>query len=178
MKRIISIVLALMLFAFPLAPFSQAADGLTQTEYFEDGSYMVIGLDENIEHEDEENSLSFMGKLIEVFKRIISLFFGKSYDKTAKGEKYIHYYDKNGVRLWSVYLEGEFTYNGKSATCTDACVKYYIYDDDWEMLYCKAEKSGATATSNFKVRQYKLGVPLKAIERTISLTCDKDGKIK
>ena len=33
-------------------------------------------------------------------------------------------------------------------------------NNDWEMIYCNSEKSGATAKANFKFKQYKLGVPL------------------
>ena len=110
MKRIISIILALILFMFQLAPFAQATD----TEHFDDGSYMVIGFDENIDHEEDEITLSFIGRLIEAIKKIINLILGKSDYKTAETEKYVHYYDKNGVRLWSVYLKGTFTYNGET----------------------------------------------------------------
>lgn len=175
MKRIISVILALTLFTLQLIPFAQAAD-TAQTEHFDDGSYMVIGFDENTEHEEDEITLSFIGRLIEAIKKIINLILGKSDYKTAETEKYVHYYDKNGVRLWSVYLKGTFAYNGKTVSCTDASVRYYIYDNDWEMIYCNSEKSGATATANFKFKQYKLGVPLKVIERAINLTCDANGK--
>lgn len=175
MKRIISIMLALTLFMVQLIPFAQAVD-TAQTEHFDDGSYMVIGFDEHIDHEEDEATLSFIGRLIEAIKRLINLILGKSYYKTAVTEKYVHYYDKNGVRLWSVYLKGTFTYNGETVSCTDASARYYIYDNDWEMIYCNSEKSGATATAKFKFRQYKLGVPLKEIERVISLTCDANGK--
>ncbi|MBQ6873434.1 MAG: hypothetical protein IJO24_03935 [Clostridia bacterium] len=175
MKKVISIVLVLVLFTFPLTPFAQAASN-AQIEYFEDGSYMIISSEEDIEHEDNEVSLGFIEKLIKAIRKLINLILGKSNVQTVKDIKYVHYYDKNGVRLWSVYVEGTFTYNSKSATCTNASTKYYIYDNDWEMIYCNAEKSGATATANFKIRQYKLGIPLKVIERAVTLTCDENGK--
>ena len=173
MKRIISIILALTLFMIQLVPFAQATD----TEHFDDGSYMVIGFDENIDPEENEVTLSFIGRLIEAIKKIINLILGKSDYKTTETEKYVHYYDKNGVRLWSVYLKGTFTYNGETVSCTDASTRYYIYDNDWEMICCNSEKSGATAKANFKFKQYKLGVPLKEIEKSIKLTCDSNGKI-
>lgn len=176
MKRIISIALALTLFIFSVVPFTQATD-ITQTEFFEDGSYFVIGSEADIDHENEEISSSFISKLIEAIKKIINLILRISNDKIAEGEKYIHYYDKNGVRLWSVYLKGTFTYNGETVSCTDASTRYYIYDNDWEMIYCNSEKSGSTAKANFKFKQYKLGVPLKEIEKSIKLTCDSNGKI-
>lgn len=175
MKRIISIILALTLFIIQLVPLAQATDTV-HTEHFDDGSYMVIGFDENIDHEEDEITLSFIGRLIEAIKKIINLILGKSDYKTAETEKYVHYYDKNSVRLWSVYLKGTFAYNGKTVSCTDASVRYYIYDNDWEMIYCNSEKSGAMAKANFKFKQYKLGVPLKEIEKSITLTCDTNGK--
>lgn len=175
MKRIISIFLTLTLFMVQLIPFVQAVD-TAQTEHFDDGSYMIIGFDEHTDHEEDESTLSFIGRLIEVIKKIINFILGKSDYKTTEVEKYVHYYDKNGVRLWSVYLKGTFTYNGETVSCTDASARYYIYDNDWEMIYCNSEKSGATATAKFKFKQYKLGVPLKEIEKSITLTCDANGK--
>ncbi len=175
MKRIISIILTLTLFMVQLIPFVQAVD-TAQTEHFDDGSYMIIGFDEHTDHEEDESTLSFIGRLIEVIKKIINFILGKSDYKTTEVEKYVHYYDKNGVRLWSVYLKGTFTYNGETVSCTDASARYYIYDNDWEMIYCNSEKSGATATAKFKFKQYKLGVPLKEIEKSITLTCDANGK--
>ncbi len=180
MKRFIALILSLVLFAVPFAPVVQAADELlhTQTEYFEDGSYMVIGFDKHSENEDfAESSPSFIERLIEAIKKLINMLFGKNQNKTGQDEKYVKYYDINGTCLWSVHLKGTFSYNGESARCTDADVRYYIYDDDWNMLFCEAEKSGATATASFKVRQYKLGVALKTVEKSITLTCDKNGKI-
>lgn len=177
MKRLIAFMLALVLFSVAAVPAARAASDYEQTEYLEDGSYIVVGLQEDVEH-TEEAEVSFIGRLIEVIKRLINMLLGKSNDKTARDEKYLHYYDKNGTKLWSVYLTGKFSYNGKEVSCTDADVRYYLYDGDWEMLYCNAEKNGATAKASFKVRQYKLGVPLKTIEKSITLTCDKDGRIK
>lgn len=176
MKRIISILLALTLFTVQLMPFVNAYD-TAQTEHFDDGSYTVIGFNEHIEHDENESTLSFIDRLINAIKKIINFILGKSDNKATEAEKYIHYYDKNGVRLWSVYLKGTFTYNGKSVSCTDASARYDIYDNDWKMIYCNCEKNKAAAKADFEFRQYKLGVPLKVIEKTISLTCDENGKI-
>ena len=71
MKRFLALVLSFVLFAVPLAPFVQAADENTQTEYFEDGSYMVIGSDEFVDREDAEDSLNFIGRIIEAIKKLI-----------------------------------------------------------------------------------------------------------
>lgn len=176
MKRFLALVLSFVIFAVPLAPFVQAAYENTQTEYFEDGSYMVMGSDEFVDREDAEDSLNFIGRIIEAIKKLINMLFGKSENKTKQDIKYVKYYDKNGTVLWEVYLEGTFSYNGEAARCTDASVSYYIYDGDWKMLSCESTKSGSVATASFKVRQYKLGVALKTIEKSIVLTCDKNGK--
>ena len=176
MKRINSIVLALTFFMLLFIPLAQAAY-TSHTEHFDDGSYMVAGFDGNTEHEEADTTLSFIGKLIEAIKNIINFILGKSDYKTTETEKYVHYYDKNGVRLWSVYLKGTFTYNGKTVSCTDASARYYIYDNDWKMIYCNSEKNEATAKAKFKFKQYKLGVPLKEIESSITLACDVNGKI-
>ena len=176
MKRFLALVLSFVIFAVPLAPFVQAAYENTQTEYFEDGSYMVIGSVVIVDEDNAESGLGFIGRIIEAIKKLINMLFGRSEKKTKQDIKYVKYYDKNGTLLWEVYLEGAFSYNGEAARCTDSDVSYYIYDGDCKMLSCESTKSGSVATASFKVRQYKLGVALKTIEKSIVLTCDKNGK--
>lgn len=176
MKRLAALLLSAVLVAVPFIPFALAEGSHTvTTEYFEDGEYMVIGSSEDTEHEETATEQSFIGRLIQAIKRLINMLLGKSDYKTAECTRYVYYYDRNGNMLWSVYLDAAFSYDGKASSCTDAGVRYYIYDSDWTMLSAQADKSGATATAFFRVRQYKLGVVLKTVEKSISVTCDKNG---
>lgn len=171
MKRIISIFLvAITLFVLAVPAFAIVPDD-THTEYFNDGSYIVIS------ESDEKNEASddnIFAKIILLMKRLISILTG---EKELSKTKYLRYYDKNGELLWTVYLTGTFTYNGKSSKCTKATTSADIYDSDWKLISSKTSKTGSTATVDFAMRQYKLGVALKLIEKSITITCDNNGKI-
>ena len=65
----------------------------------------------------------------------------------------------------------------QQATCVSAFVHQEVYDEDWGVVKARAEKSGNTATGYFTVQQVKLGVTLKTIERTLTLTCDPNGNV-
>jgi len=173
MKGLISFFLSIVFIALPLLPVSVVLSDSADTQYFEDGSYLIEGIGD-IDAEVEESVEGFFAKIISFIKRLISLIFKSGVQRATK-TKYVRYYDKKGVLLWEVYLTGEFSFDGKSASCTRADISCVIYDGDWSVVFATAEKSGARATGSFKIRQQKLGVLLKSVERTIVLECDKKG---
>lgn len=181
MKKIISLLLCILMIFPATLPLCHAS---AIKETLDDGSYIV----EDFEYEDvnldgAETSESFITKIINLIKRIIELIFGKKAEetpeiKTTSATKYSEYYDKNGTLLWAVYLTGYFSYNGDTSTCTDSSVSYIIHDSDWKLLSVENTETTNTAKASFTVKQYKLGVPLKTIQRELTITCDKDGKLK
>lgn len=180
MKKIISLLLCAVLLLVPLAPCAVAADeagSVLKTdegiERFEDGSFLVIGI---LEETEQTFSPSFLLKLLNLMKKLIALLFPNRPMTTSKS-KIAVYYDANGKELWCVSLNAEFSYNGKTVSCTDADISYTIKDSDWKLVSSSCSKSQATATGCFAFRQYKLGVPLKLIEKTLTLTCDVNGKV-
>lgn len=194
MKKIIAVLLSVLIFAFSLVPCVGAYQ--SEREYFEDGSYIIVsdeflgndfaddnhGSDDSVgddgeaEPESGESSVSrFLKTIIELFRKIIA--FLKT-QKTVTETKYVSYYSSDGELLWIASLTAEFTYNGKSSLCESVKTGCNIYDSDWTLVSKECSKDGNTATAHFKVRQHKLGVPLKVIEKTVTVTCDKDGNIK
>lgn len=183
MKKVVSLILCFLLCMFSLAPITFAAN--EEKDFFEDGSYLTVGFgvdeaDDDYEEETESESISFIARIIQIFRKIIAFLLGKDIveAQTVSKTKYAKYYDKNGNLLWAVYLSAEFSYNGEKANCTKVSVSHSIKDSDWKLLISDSEKFGNTATGSFTVQQYKLGVKLKTVERTLSLTCDKNGNVK
>ncbi len=179
MKKIISLILCAVFLLVPLAPCVSAAaeeDAGVRPgagiEYFEDGSFLVF----DILEEEAATSASFLQKLLNLFKRIFAFLFPEP-EQTVSKTKYAEYHSANGKCLWSISLDADFSYNGKTSACTNARISYNIYDSDWKKVSSSCSKSGATATGEFAFRQYKLGVPLKLIEKTLTLTCDANGKV-
>lgn len=177
MKRLLSIILCAVLLAVPLAPFAAAetaAESETETQYFEDGSYLTVGLCQEPPGEESETTPGFIARLLNLIKKLVALLTGQ---KSVSRTRYAAYCDAKGTLLWEICLTADFSYNGKSAKCTKANVSCEIFDSDWKLLSSSCSKNGAAAVGDFSLRQYKLGVPLKEIKKTLTLICSADGKV-
>lgn len=153
-KRL-SLFLLVMLFcvSVPFGAFAQTTEkSQTEVQYFEDGSYLVI--------ETQEEG--------------ISLFASGTKSKSKIG----YYYDGDDNELrWSVTLSATFSYTGSSATCTSASTSYKIYDSAWKVKEATASRSGRTATGDFLVKKYWLGIITKTVPLTLTISCDNNGNI-
>lgn len=152
MKKIVSFILSLSLLFDCFVIFSSAKNtSYIDKEYFDDGSYGIISF---------ESSFSFL----------------ETKGTTSKTKKY-SYYDNNGYLCWYVTLTGVFTYNGTTANCSEASIAYHIYKNSWSLTSSNRSRSGATATGSFTFKNYVLGVPVKTINKTLTLTCSPNGTI-
>lgn len=152
MKKISTFLLA-MLFCL-MVPFGAMAQDTKTTDsevqYFEDGSYTIT-----------------------TYEEMITPF---SSGSAAKGKSVTRYTSDN-EKVWSVTLWATFTYTGSSATCTKASTTYVIYDSAWKITKNTASKSGRTATADFVMKKYWLGIITYTVPGTITLTCDNNGNI-
>lgn len=138
-----------MTIIFPITIYANDCNTTETTiEYFEDGSYLIT--------QSEISVTPFAAST-------------KSHTKSA------NYYDANGDLAWKVSLTGTFTYTGSSATCTKATKSYKIYDDRWKVTSSGASKSGNKATGNFTVKRYLGSIPIKTVNKTLTITCSKTG---
>ncbi|MBR4744699.1 MAG: hypothetical protein IK082_11020 [Oscillospiraceae bacterium] len=157
MKKTISVLIAVLL-CLAIYPAVYAADAQTApmpetvvaVEYFADGSYGVTTL-------AQAGGAGTKGKVTHT----------KSYT----------YYDADDTALWTLYLTAAFTYDGTTATCTAASVMHLIYDNAWQVTSETAHKSGNTATGDFTVKRYFLGIPTKTINVTLTMTCSPSGVV-
>ena len=187
MKKLVCLLLAALML-FSVVSVASAAS-VESNEYFEDGSFISTGYGspedywESLEGEEESGgSVSLIKRIIAFIREFFAKLFGKAEPEnkiqTVSKTKYAAYYDSKGNLLWVVYLSADFSFDGEKAECTDVRTYYSIKDSDWTVLSAEGSKSGGTATGSFTVKQYKLGVPLKQIEKELRLTCDKDGNVK
>lgn len=94
------------------------------------------------------------------------------------GTKTATYKDINGKALWSITVNGKFTYNGKSATCTSSTYSKANYSTSWKLSNAKASKTGATASASITAKQYhQNGSLLRTINKTVKLTCSPNGSL-
>ena len=188
-KKITTILLSTLLIFTALYPAVSVAYAKTDKEYFDDGSYVTItyykppaettddeSVWEDIDSVEEGASTpSALTRLIHWLKDIFEKLFAKQ--STVTKTKYCNYFDSDGKLLWSVSLKATFTYNHRKAVCVSSEITYEIRDADWKMLSYISSENGNSATGSFAIRQHKLGVPLKLIEKTLTLICDKEGNV-
>lgn len=154
MKKLISVFLALlMLLSFPMISYADDSKVVEYTngniEYYEDGSYSVTTI--------EINTISTLAA------------------STVKQTKTISHYNSKNEKQWDITVTGTFTYTGSSATCTNSTVSYKIYDTHWKVTSSQASKSGRTATGDFTLKRYFLGIPTETVNKTLTLTCSNTG---
>lgn len=149
MKKGLSAFLAVILLMALLGSFSSALTEVgVMIEYYDDGSYGVISI-----QKDHAKS------------------------NTVTETKTYKYYDSSNNLNWKASITASFTYNGVTASCTSVSKSHTIYDNSWKCTASNCSKSGATATGNFTFKHYVLLIPNKTINKTLTLTCDKNGNI-
>ncbi len=172
MKKILSVLLCVVFIILMAFPVFSAVSQTESKEYLEDGSYFDIVISDSIKEESEGG---IFAKIIAFFRQLINFIKGQ---KTVSKTKYINYYSSDGSLLWTAMLTGEFVYTKYSAVCTLARFDMDIYDSDWKKQDSGCKNEGDTAFAQFSVKQYKLLVPLKTIEKTMTLVCDTSGNVQ
>ena len=156
MKKLISAILILVLAVFPLS-ISVSANGqdaevqLSENQEmirYSDGSYAIITLSEE-----------FINRA------------------TKNGSKSYNFYGANGVLGWTVTLNGTFSYDGSSASCTSSSVSHAIYDSVWKVTSQAASRSGAAAIGDFTVKRYTLLIPVQTETVKLTITCSPSGTL-
>ena len=150
MKRVVCLcLLVAMLFSvLPVNGFSVTEE--KKVTYFDDGSYLV---------------------------ETISIVHGRASD-TVSGNKASVHYDSDGSTNWKVVVNGTFTYANGVPICRSSTCSVTIYDSAWYTVSKSASKSGASAIANVAMGQKVLGVTVKEVSKTVTLTCDGNGNLR
>lgn len=152
-KKFKIIFLMLILLCIPISNVT-ALENIQQYTYieerFEDGSYIEITVDYGTNNTRATTT--------------------KSKTATYKGA--------SGTSLWSVTVKGTFTYNGTTSSCKSSSVSTKNYSTSWKLSNATSSKSGATASASVTAKQYHQdGTVLRTINKTVKLTCDKNGNL-
>ena len=172
MKKIFALFLCVLISGLCIIPAFASASREEEIEYLDDGSYYISIVSDNKENEYESG---IFARLLEFFRKLIDFFRGQ---KSVSKTKYLNYYSSDGRLLWTAALEADFIYSKNNATCTDADFYMNIYDSDWKLHSSESSFETDTAHAHFSVKQYKLLVPLKTIEKYMTLTCDNKGGVR
>lgn len=152
MKRFIFLMVTVCLFVAVLPMNGQAvvlSENNEDVLYLDDGSYITIEIND-------------------VNSRAIS-------SKTAS--KTYTYCNSSGVVQWKAVLNGTFSYDGTTATCTASICTVSISNDNWYVISKTTSKNGGTANAELTMGLRHLGITTKRESITMRLTCDKNGNL-
>ena len=125
----------------------QPIDSTDIIEVFDDGSYIESFTEENI---------------------IITLSRSSS---TKSARRTYTYKSSTGKTLWTITVTGTFSYSGSSSSCTKSSISTF------KLSSKSATKHNSTATATASFKQYNDSVYLRTITRSVSISCDKNGKL-
>lgn len=156
MKKILCLFLSISLF-WGFTSTTYAADYTVQefVDYLEDGSYFTTTIVTN-----RTSKLRALNS------------------NTCSGSKTTTYKSSSGKKLWSVTVNGSFTYTtGASAKCTKSTVSTSTYSSSWKVSNSSASKSGNKANATATGTQYLSSIPIGSIKKTVTLTCSVKGTL-
>ena len=87
------------------------------------------------------------------------------------------YKNASGDALWYVRVTANFTFNGSSSSCTSAKCSSESYSSSWRILKRESSRSGNTAYAAARAGTYMAGALIGTHDKTVSLTCDKNGNL-
>lgn len=160
MKKIFSwcslfLMFTLVISVTPLTAYAQT-DGIKQKEieYLDDGSYF-------------ENT-------IYIEKPETTLY---STEKIRKGHRIVTHYSAKDVKLWSITVNGTYSYNGTTAKCVSCSSSKEVFKKTWKVNITSTTKSGNCASTTAQGKHYTNGKVDKTITKTVSLRCKANGTL-
>ncbi len=157
MKKLFTLIMVVLVATATIFPAYSLDDvdttiSTSDIEYFSDGSYAITTL-ENVS---------------------VSITRATS---TKSGKKHVDFYDSDDELQWTVTVQGTFTYNGSTSTCTNSEVSYSVSDSKWKVKEAVASKSGSSAVGDFVFKRYALLIPVQTESVHMTLTCSADGTL-
>jgi hypothetical protein len=154
MKNLKILLLSLLLiitYSIPVLAGNQSTS--TIIEIFDDGSYIETMLCEEL---------------------TVTPF---STSSTKSGSKTTNYKNSSGKTIWTITVNGTFSYDGSSAKCTTASISTTCPNENWKLSNKTVTKSGATATASVTAKKYIDSICVKTISNSVILTCSKTGTL-
>lgn len=147
------LMFTLVISVTPLTAFAQT-DSIQQKEieYMDDGSYF-------------ENT-------IYIEKPEAALY---STEKIRKGHRTVTHYSAKDVKLWSITVNGTYSYNGTTAKCVSCSSSKEVFKETWKVNITSTTKSGNCASTTAQGKHYTNGKVDKTITKTVSLRCKSNG---
>ncbi len=132
-------------------PGNQATNELGNIQYYADGSYSVTTI--SIKESDRATV--------------------KTISKDVK------YYDSDGSLAVTLTVTGVFNVGSGSVTCTSATYSTVSHQSNWSIVSPSASHANhgsyATATASGTAKKKVLGITIKSVSLSVTITCNSDG---
>lgn len=93
------------------------------------------------------------------------------------GKKSFSCYDSSNVLQWTAQLQGTFSYNGSTSSCTGASHSITISDTSWYIYSQNSYKPGSSAVADITMKEKFLGIVISTKTIQLKLTCDANGNL-
>ncbi len=151
MKKIILFLLVIGMVFIPTNVLAMEEDKVVTVEYLKDGTIVETIIEEST----------------------IVLYSTQS----KSGTKTKNHKNASGKILYTIKVNGTFTYNGNTSTCTAASATATSSMSDWKVISKSASKSGNKAIAKATMKQYYDGSVIQTTYPSVTLSCDKNGKL-
>ena len=163
MKKVISLLLATLILSLStsISAFAQTSpvkssdefyETYTHTEYFDDGSYLVVKVEQT------------PSPIAPAYTKI--------------GRRYVYLYNSDEELQWEYALVGTYKVTaGVSAFCTNSTYEYTIYDDSWSLTEHANHFSENVAYGTAAFKKKLLFVTIRTHYLDVALTCDRNGAL-
>lgn len=145
---ILSLAVLISCFSFPVNAAEIKSVSNTTVEYFDDGSYAVITITEEINN---------------------------SRASVKTGTKTYTHKNSDGEIQWIYEIKGTFSYTGTSSTCTSVSDSYSISDDSWHMVSHSCSRSGNQAKGTVTMKRKLFNITVETVTKNLTLTCSATG---
>ena len=96
---------------------------------------------------------------------------------TVSGSKTYTYKNSSNVAVWDYTINGTFTYNGTSSSCTSVSDEYSIHTSHWYNDGHSCWRSGNTAHGNVTMKYILFDVVINTITKNLTLSCSPSGDL-
>ena len=97
--------------------------------------------------------------------------------QTLYGHKYCYGYNQSGTAVWRMTLNGVFSCDGFTSSCTGASLSFLAYNSGYYQVSGNAYPSGSSAVADFTVGYRMAGVTVSTSSHHMSLSCDANGNL-
>ncbi len=154
MKKVLTFIIAALLFQCIQPVFAAENSQITDIEYFDDGSYSITVIEDV-----ETPGINLL-----------------SDTKTETKTKTSYHKNAAGQTMWYVRVTGTFTYNGTTSKCTSATPSAKSQNENWTVSDISGGKSENKAYASATGKHYINNKLSSSTRKTVTLTCSPTGQ--